>query len=787
MATLEELEQHQQAKINNDAIRDVAVVNDFFNAYKSQGSLLLQKGKITEEQYFQQVRNMGIKIGLIGPDEYPDGINEYVKPAMSITGATIGGIIGAGLAPATGGMSLLLASSIGAGVGAGTSELAYGALQELSAPEAMPLREMEDLALDAVGEAATVGVLSVGIGHAINKAGKLMGPASQVKDKFSKTFNSQSAEKKGKVLGFIDKAKDKLSGMYFENAAFRQDIAKVAKQQGVDLPRSAVAIPFVKAIAEAFGRTGLLGRAARESYAKTREQLINRVVGGIKNGETPEQALAAFTSGFKLAKDGKIVPIKGLYDDTANFVVKQRENAMNLATQAFIKNGKRLDDSVQSNMKYIDDILEKNLYGQKTLAVPGLQRTFTQLQNNAGSLGKSLTDSLKPLLANGQLTGKQLKQLKTFMDAKYKDKLVAGLKTTEKATTQLEREGFDRLYASFNNQIGRLLKNEGALRNYSSANRTLNASLRKQKDFMENAQSSGMLNYFDDHIRNLAGPAKKEFVDEIQKKLGYKITDDVGRVQPFPGLKSNIQAGMIKAASNTNRKDFLQQLTSGNSEVHKAMVKSIGKSNYNRLAINEMNNKFEQSFIRIMNDPSNKRNLSEFTDLLRRDARNIKALIKNGNFNYTYKDLQDFGKLIQYLPSQPALNQFVARSTMLNMANGGALGALGSVTGVGALAATGGSIPAIAGYGLLYAFNRYMAQPYVRGQLTKAAAAKGAEAKRLGEGFFSGMSATMTPYYRGMQSKYDELAKSTPGLSGQPPLQLANEIIGPDFSRREEL
>jgi hypothetical protein len=142
---------------------------------------------------------------------------------------------------------------------------------------------------------------------------------------------------------------------------------------------------------------------------------------------------------------------------------------------------------------------------------------------------------------------------------------------------------------------------------------------------MENAQSSGMLNYFDDHIRSLTGPAKREFVDEIQKKLGYKITDDVGRVQPFPGLKSNIQAGMIKAASNTNRKDFLKQLTSGNNAVHASMVKSIGKANYNRLAINEMNNKFEKSFIRIMNDPSGKEGLENFTKMLKDDAQNIKA------------------------------------------------------------------------------------------------------------------------------------------------------------------
>ena len=83
MATLEELEQLKLAEQGNQEIRDTQRVQDYFNAYKSQGSFLMEKGQITEEQYFGRVRDMGVKLELIGAEEYPDEINEYVKPVMS--------------------------------------------------------------------------------------------------------------------------------------------------------------------------------------------------------------------------------------------------------------------------------------------------------------------------------------------------------------------------------------------------------------------------------------------------------------------------------------------------------------------------------------------------------------------------------------------------------------------------------------------------------------------------------------------------------------------------------
>ena len=93
MATLQDLEEHKVAEAANNNIRETQLINDAFNAYKQRGSYLLQKGKITEEQYFKQVRNMGVQLELIGADEYPDELGEYIKPTLSITGATIGGIL----------------------------------------------------------------------------------------------------------------------------------------------------------------------------------------------------------------------------------------------------------------------------------------------------------------------------------------------------------------------------------------------------------------------------------------------------------------------------------------------------------------------------------------------------------------------------------------------------------------------------------------------------------------------------------------------------------------------
>ena len=80
---------------------------------------------------------------------------------------------------------------------------------------------------------------------------------------------------------------------------------------------------------------------------------------------------------------------------------------------------------------------------------------------------------------------------------------------------------------------------------------------------------------------------------------------------------------------------------------------------------------------------------------------------------------------------------------MLNLANGGTIAALGSVTGAGML---GGGAGAVAGMGGLWIFNSIMAKPYVKGALQKAAKAKGQEQVAQFQGILQQMNSYVAPF-----------------------------------------
>ena len=263
--------------------------------------------------------------------------------------------------------------------------------------------------------------------------------------------------------------------------------------------------------------------------------------------------------------------------------------------------------------------------------------------------------------------------------------------------------------------------------------------------------------------------------------IGYKIVDDVGQVKPFPGLNSEtITAGMKNAANkDASAAKLVKNIQSARLKDHKELKNVIGNKAYNRIAKNEMDAKFEKTFIAAMNGADGK-TLQSFTALLKDKKQSIQNILKSGNFNYTFKDLETFAKLVPYLPSQPALNQFVQRNMMLNLANGGTIAALGSVTGAGML---GGGAGAVAGMGGLWIFNSIMAKPYVKGALQKAAKAKGQEQVAQFQGILQQMNSYVAPFLKGQE----KIIKENPELRQyltQGGLQFLNENIMPDFSGR---
>ena len=781
MATLQELEELKIAEQGNQQIRDAQRVQDFFNDYKSQGSFLLQKGQITEEQYFQNVRNMGVRLELIGADEYPDEINEYVKPAMSITGATIGGVVGAALTPFTGGLSLLLGSSAGAAVGAGVSEIAYRGVQELSAPDALPLRSMEEVAQSAGKEAGVTGALSFGIGGVLMNAGRAASAARSASAKTVDRWTKVDPNKKQEVLGFVDKAKLKIQSYYVQPEMFRQEVAKLAKEQGITLPNSVVASPLLKSLAEAFSRTPLLGADARAAYSQVRTDIINRVIKGTKNGETPEQSINAFLSNYKLATSGKkigqIVPKSG-----KDAVEKVEELALS-ATASALKNAKNLNDKVLNSRAEINSILKSDVFNKSNVALPGFVSTYARFSGRGelGTLGEAITKNIQPLLNKGQISGKDLQRIKTYMDDKYQDYLHKGLATN--ATGRRQRDAFNKVYNSFYDDLARNVTNKSG---YNAATQSLKNNLKKQRGFMQAAEDSGVISSFNNYVRNLQGTKRtNEFTKAVHDDMGYNIVDDVGRIKPFPGMNADkLKEGLkVSAQSEASRSRLVKNISSKADKDHKQLKQAIGNKAYNRLARNEMDAKFEKTFIAAMNGEG-KASLNLFTKMLKEDKSKIENLIKNGKFNFTFKDLESFGTLIPYLPSQPALNQFIQRNMMLNLANGGAIAALGSVTGGGAV--LGGTVGAAAGFGALFMFNRIMAQPYVKGALQEAAKAKGKEQVAKMQGFLQIMNNYATPFYKGQEKVIREHPVLKQYLT-QGGLQFLNENIAPDFSRREEL
>ena len=81
MATYQELQQKQQAQ-------------KIFEELKADGFKLLQEGKIDELTFNTRVRDAGVELGLIGPNEYPGRLPGFVEPVLEVAGGIGGAIAG---------------------------------------------------------------------------------------------------------------------------------------------------------------------------------------------------------------------------------------------------------------------------------------------------------------------------------------------------------------------------------------------------------------------------------------------------------------------------------------------------------------------------------------------------------------------------------------------------------------------------------------------------------------------------------------------------------------------
>ena len=206
-------------------------------------------------------------------------------------------------------------------------------------------------------------------------------------------------------------------------------------------------------------------------------------------------------------------------------------------------------------------------------------------------------------------------------------------------------------------------------------------------------------------LKAVGGP-QKQYVDILRGAQN-------GEFVTLPG--ATFLAGRVAQgkSGSAGYEEVLEQLfVKGGRAEHANLKELIGTKNYAKLAQNEMDDLFDSTIIKYMNEGGAGR--QEFLERIgaagtakemkaAKDRMNLildgwnAARKTSGLSPLKYKDLENYGLLLSFLPERPALNQFVQRSIALKMAGGVNIGALTGFVGIGGgAAALGGPLTGVA-------------------------------------------------------------------------------------------
>ena len=247
MATYQELQQKQQAQ-------------KIFEELKADGFKLLQEGKIDELTFNTRVRDAGVELGLIGPNEYPGRLPGFVEPVLEVAGG-----IGGAIAGIPGGPVGIVG---GAGAGSAGGSLLTDFIGDIVSPN-MPSPSAGQRAKDAL----LTGTIDASLTAVAPGAGKLLSSTikkgiSGGKDAINAGANklAGAVPSSGQRVGFAEKA-----------LGITDDAAKKAEllgKEGIELSLGqASSSPFVRGAYDLSNRMPLAGKPGQTQLKNVFEQV----------------------------------------------------------------------------------------------------------------------------------------------------------------------------------------------------------------------------------------------------------------------------------------------------------------------------------------------------------------------------------------------------------------------------------------------------------------------------------------------------------------------------------
>ena len=381
-------------------LTEMQEIQNMFNTHKRMGSELLQAGKITTEQYYANSRKAGIKLGIIGPDEYPDDLPSWLKPTLEIGGAVIGGIIPYIGGPAGVGTKLV-AESLGSGAGAATGTALYGMIADLSAPDGMPTQSWSEIGAEAAKDGAIVTGLTAGILKSIPAIGSLAAGAAKISPKSTALLKGMGKKARDRVVNSVTGQRLKAfgGGYLIKQEKIANELLQDLRNNGIE-PSYSMLIQndTVRSLIQALARTPLLGTPERESYELVKKDIFKRITEGVTpgSGKTLDDTLGAFSSNFVL-ESGKYKLKKGVKENSlrdmsllTGFMREQGGRSQEIEKAYGVMNKSILDDASFGSRLGVNEFTKTKEWWE------GINNTAALSQ----SRGRGITDILAEKTSN---------------------------------------------------------------------------------------------------------------------------------------------------------------------------------------------------------------------------------------------------------------------------------------------------------------------------------------------------------------------------------------------------
>jgi hypothetical protein len=757
----------ERAKVYDDIGRNYEVM-------KIQGTMLVNKGEITQQEYYDKMRTKAIEYGIIREDQYPGVLPSGVEDFLRVSGNVVGGILGKN-------------NPFAVGAGGATGQAIYDTANTFFTNYMRPgvqTKPVEQIGEDVVKAFAYDAVASKAFDVAIDKGKKA---ATSVKSFFGQKTDDQlrkvhekikNSEKANEGLGNITKAKKEQ-----ENTI--EQAVKELESEGIDATRyyaygASSPGEMIKGISDAIGVIPGLSFPTQAAYKETLKQVFRSATEGTKT--RPVGFLSQ--NAFKLDSKNNVVRNEKL---SAEFF---DQLPLTMIRSAQRQAADRADEVSNLYKQFDDDLLGlSKKYGSKALfnkyaTVEVKDGSGDIVQTSLSKQASELNEKLKMAHPESLDSSKQFskflpQELKVLIPSKQKDFKLQGL-TAGNVTPSFKNQLTPKQVLNLDTQL-RNIRN--ASRVFTSQNvpipnnitgkdvvgirNTLNALI-KQKD-----NELGTSIAPKKGLADTAYVRKENFLNNNQGILAYanlenkKIQDAVDldnlinrsikygediKISPVGGIR-------IRGAETLPKKEYTAPemlnyyMDSGEKGIN-ALSRLLNVTDeagnviastpqFRRLVFNEFDDIFDETLFKSLRETGRfetkelrktfgfigEKRLPKY----KKYERMLNDAFKGqGDKKFTMADLDRFTRNLDGLQPDPSVSKFLMRRVALSTSQGLSLKSVMPLAGVGAAGGAGimGGLPAL---GIMFMFQRFMGSKYGRGEFAKATS------KEKMKGFFNKM------------------------------------------------